>query len=401
MAEHTSVSEHEHHAEHGIENVGLLDPSDCKQFLEVTNERDHEHEGEGEHDHEHEHNHGGGKVTWRLVTMLFLTGGFFFVELITGIVTKSLALQSDAFHMLSDEASLIVGLVAHRFSKAAPTNKMTFGYARSEVLGGLCNAVFLLAICLTLIVEAVNRLVEVEEIQNGNAFFIVGVAGLVVNILGLIIFSDHDHNDNLAGVFLHVLGDFFGSIAVVISAIVVKYTDWSFKQYLDPILSLIIVLILVYGTWGLFKKTAMTLLESTPPDIDLDSIKEELMSIDGVTAIHELHVWELSREKYISILHLIVDSKDKNMRIKEQATNVMMSHKIFSTTIQIEFVDDFPSGIDQSSSCFFSSSFGSDKRVFFTNPVYMHSIGCPHVNLIETNDQNDVTETPQNTSVEA
>ena len=391
MSEH--VHEHEHHHDHDHEetNVGLLDPSDCQQFIESAHEHEHHHDhdhGHGHDHHDHDHSH-GGKVTWRLITMLILTGVFFFAELITGFVTKSLALQSDAFHMFSDEMSLIIGLVAHRMSKKKPTKSMSFGYARSEVLGGLCNAVFLLAICLMLFIEAIERLVEPEDIEEPMAFIVVGVLGLLVNVIGLFIFHDHDHSDNLKGIFLHVLGDFFGSVAVVISACVVKWSDWKYKNYLDPCLSLLIVIILVYGSQNLLRKTAKTVLENTPADIDTDEIKADLMKIDGMVAIHELHVWELSKEMYIALIHIVVDSKDKNKRVQEQTHNVMMTYKIFSTTVQIEFVDDFPQGIDHNGSCFYASTFGSDKRVFMTPPVYKHSIGCPHINLPGQEDEHD------------
>jgi zinc transporter 1 len=391
MSEHDHEHEHDHHHDHGHEetNVGLLDPSDCQQFIESAHEHEHHHDHDHGHDHhDHDHSH-GGKVTWRLVTMLILTGVFFLAELVTGFVTKSLALQSDAFHMFSDEMSLIIGLVAHKMSKLKPTNQMTFGYARAEVLGGLCNAVFLLAICLTLFIEAIQRLVTPEDIKEPMAFIVVGGLGLLVNILGLFIFHDHSHSDNLKGIFLHVLGDFFGSIAVVISACVVQWSDWKYKNYLDPCLSLLIVIILVYGSQNLLRKTAATVLENCPAGIDIDEIKADLMKIDGMVAIHELHVWELSKQMYIALIHIVVDSKDKNKRVQEQTHNVMMTYKIFSTTVQIEFVDDFPQGIDHSGACFYASTFGSDKRVFLTPPVYKHSIGCPHINLPGQEDEHD------------
>ena len=385
------MSEHHHDHDHDSHDVALLDPADCQHFMESAHMHEHMHEhghDHGHHHHDHDHSH-VTKVTWRLITMIILTGIMFLAELITGFVTKSLSLQSDAFHMLSDEASLIIGLVAHRISKKPPTNSMTFGYARAEVLGGLVNSTFLLGICLTLLFEAIERLVETEPIEEPTAFLIVGAIGLVVNIVGMFIFHDHSHSDNLQGIFLHVMGDFFGSIAVMVSACVYKFTDWEYKDYVDPILSLLIVIILVGGTQNLFRKTASQVLEMCPEEVDLDEVKGELMKIDGMVAIHELHVWALAKGLYIALAHLVVDSKEKNKRVQEQTHNVLMTFGIFSSTIQIEFVDDFPQGVDHNDSCFYASAFGSDKRVFLTTPVYQHSIGCPHIHIPGQEDEHD------------
>ena len=388
MSEH--IYDH-HNSEIDSHDVALLDPADCEHFMESAHMHEHMHDHDHDHGHHHhDHDHGHvTKVTWRLITMIFLTGIMFLAELITGFVTKSLSLQSDAFHMLSDEASLIIGLVAHRISKKPPTNSMTFGYARAEVLGGLVNSTFLLGICLTLFFEAIQRLVETEPIEEPTAFLVVGALGLFVNIVGMFIFHDHSHSDNLQGIFLHVMGDFFGSIAVMISACVYKFTDWKYKDYVDPVLSLLIVIILVAGTQNLFRKTATQVLESCPDEVDLDEIKKELMKIDGMVAIHELHVWSLSKGLLIALAHLVVDSKDKNKRVQEQTHNVLMTFGIFSSTIQIEFVDDFPKGVDHNDSCFYASAYGSDKRVFLTPPVYQHSIGCPHIHIPGQEDEHD------------
>ena len=182
-----------------------------------------------------------------------------------------------------------------RLSKKKPTSEMTFGYARAEVLGGLVNATFLLGICLTMFFEGIERLVETEPIKQPKAFLIVGGIGLLVNILGMFIFHDHSHSDNLQGVFLHVMGDFFGSIAVVISACVVQFSDWKYKDYVDPVLSLLIVIILVGGTQKLFRKTAKQVLERCPEEVDLDEVKADLAS--GKTTRNTVGFHILKREK--------------------------------------------------------------------------------------------------------
>ena len=313
--------------------------------------------------------------------MLVLTGIVFLVELICGFVTNSLALQSDAFHMLSDEASLVIGLVAVNLATRPPSDTMSFGWARTEVIGALCNATFLLAICLTLFCDAIERFFSPQTIEEPILFIVVGAVGLLTNLIGMFIFHDHGHSDNLKGVFLHVLGDFFGSIGVLISACVINFTDWEYKYYVDPVISLIIVIILVYGTVPLFKRTAKIVLEAVPQQTNMGQVREELLKISHLVAVHELHIWELSKQSFIAMIHIVVDSKDFNKEVLEAVHNLMISFGVYSTTVQIEFVDDFPSEVDHNASCFYASSFGKDKRVFITPPVYRHSIGCPHLNI--------------------
>lgn len=360
-----------------IETSRLLNHN-CDDFFEVVKERKQKQAHGHEHGHDHDHSH-APKSTWRLVMMIILNIIFMLAELIVGFISKSLALQSDAFHMLSDIASLFIGLFAHRLSKDPPTSSMTFGWARTEVLGGLVNSVFMLAICFTLFLNSIERFVEIEEIKKPLLFLIVGGLGLLVNILGLFIFHDHGHSDNLKGVFIHVLGDFFGSIGVVISACVVYFTDWKYKNYIDPALTLIIVVILVYGSSGLFKKTANVVIERCPEIIDSEDVSAEITKIPSVVTVHELHIWELSKKQYIALVHIVVDSKEHSKDALESVHNLMMSYGIYSTTVQIEFIEDFPDGVNQVESCFYGSAYGGKNRVFTTTPVYKHCVGCPHL----------------------
>jgi len=235
----------------------------------------------------------------RFFAMFFLTGGYFFVELIWGIAIGSLALVADAMHMLSDFIALCVGFYAARVSKKQKTDDATYGFSRMEVVGGLMNGTFLLAVCLSILMEAGQRFFESENdklAENGQELLIVGSVGLLVNILGMFIFGhghghgghghshggsapapsnsggDHGHshggetapssgghghshggggggegNMNVQGVFLHVLGDALGSIAVMISAIVIIYSDSPHRFLADPICGLLITIIIALG----------------------------------------------------------------------------------------------------------------------------------------------------------
>ena len=390
MSKHSTSEGHDENDEQLTE---LINPCNCEEFMRHLQRDDehHDHHGHSHHHHGHSHGHDHShapQATWRLITMICLNVIFLLAELITGFITHSLALQSDAFHMISDEASLCIGLAAHKLSKRPPDSKMTFGWARTEVVGGFVNAVFLLAICLMLFCDAIERFVSPPEIEKGLLFLIVGALGLFINIIGMFVFHNHSHSDNLKGVFLHVMGDFFGSIGVCISACIINFTDWKYKMYVDPVISLIIIAILVYGSVGLFKSTGKIIIERVPDGIDAQKIEEQLLLIPHLEAVHELHIWELSRDNVISLVHIVANSRKNAQVVLEMVHNLMLTFKIYSTTVQIEYSEDFPPQFsDTANSCFFASSIGKDKRVFVSKPIYQHSIGCPH--FINPNDEHD------------
>ena len=369
----------------------ISDPGNCDIFehllshtaIDENTGEEHEHG----HSHEHDHSHGATKVTWRLASMMVLTGGYFIVELVYGFITKSLSLQSDAFHMFSDLAGLVIGLVAHRLSKKGSNGDMTYGWIRTEVVGGLINAVFLLSMCLTIIIEAVQRYISPEPIQRPKDFLIVGAVGLGVNLLGLLIFHDHGDSDNLEGVFLHILSDTLGSVAVILSACAQMWANWSWKVYIDPTLSVLIVLMLVNATWGLFKKTANVVLERCPSKVNLELLKADILKIPNIVSLHELHVWELGKKNFIATLHMVINDKERFTVINKAVTNTMLKHGIYSSTIQTEFTEEYPQNTLSDNSCALASSYGSEKRAFESKPVYKHSIGCQHVNVAEELEQ--------------
>lgn len=329
----------------------LLDYDNCETYLNHEAAKHHDDEHDHSH-HHHDHDHGhchelahGMHDSTKLKVMIVLNGIFFLAELITGFITHSLAMQSDAFHMLSDEAGLIVGLVAHKMAKKPPTSKMTYGWARAEVLGGLTNSIFLLAVCLMLFFDCVDRFIEPHIIKEPVLFLAVGALGFLSNLIGMFVFHNHSHSDNLRGVFLHVFGDFLGSIGVIVSACIVMFTQWSWKYYVDPIISIIIIAILINGSTKLALKTSKKVIEACPDAIDAAQIKENLLNIDGLLAVHELHIWELSRDQNVASIHVVVDSKDRSKDILHDATNLLMEEGINMITIQTEFAADFPKKI--------------------------------------------------------
>ncbi|CAD6245221.1 GSCOCG00013589001-RA-CDS [Cotesia congregata] len=313
----------------------------------------------------------------RLLTMLWLTAFFFLVEIIVGYVTNSMALIADSFHMLSDVAALVVAFLSVKMSPKK-WSKNTFGWARAEVLGALVNAVFLVALCFSITVEACKRFIEVEEIHEAKLLVIVGALGLFVNLIGLCLFhgftlvgtddNDNDHDNdtttstayrpaspvkkvhhghshdasqmNMRGVFLHVLSDALGSVIVIVSALIVWLTKWEYRFYIDPALSLLLVLLILRSVWPLLQESALILLQTVPTHIQVEAIQQRLLeNVDGVLAVHEFHVWQLAGDRIIASAHIRCRNLSEYMKIAEQVKEFFHNEGIHSTTIQPEFIE--------------------------------------------------------------
>ncbi|KAL2785980.1 cation efflux protein [Aspergillus keveii] len=456
----------------------------------------------------------GLSKTNRIIILLVIDTAFFLLELIAGYSVHSLALVADSFHMLNDVISLIVGLWAVKVANRETSSKMyTYGWQRAETLGALVNGVFLVALCLSIFLEAIQRLVEPQEVKNPKLVCIVGCAGLLSNILGLVLFHDHshgghghshghshdietaeevdaaehghDHGDhtraeqstagdiaeptaaysrrrnldgqhrsarrystptrgledigghpasmrqdiiiaanrnqypddddsfdsdsgrldngpterstllgnkdrtsnytdenapirdrpttairdpheshnhaqpkpkdqkhghghdlNMRGVFLHVMGDALGNIGVILSALVIWLTDYSWRFYVDPGISLVITVIILLSAIPLCKAASRILLQAVPHGMSIDHIKEDIERLPGVIGSHHLHVWQLSDTKTVASIHIQVDTEikgegsDRYMHLAKQVRQCLHAYGIHSSTIQPEFVRD-------------------------------------------------------------
>ncbi|XP_059484209.1 proton-coupled zinc antiporter SLC30A1 [Neocloeon triangulifer] len=321
----------------------------------------------------------------RLISMFWLTTFIFLVEIVVGYVTNSMALVADSFHMLSDVAALVIAFLSVKMSPKK-WSKNTFGWARAEVLGALVNAVFLVALCFSITVEACKRFIESEEIHDPHLILIVGIIGLVVNVIGLFLFhehgsahghshgvgkththlsqlaplednvddskmqvsnrrhSSHMHNSsahmNMRGVFLHVLADALGSVIVIISASVVAFTKWEYRYYMDPALSIVLVILILNSVWPLLQESALILLQTVPTHIQVDAIQKSLLEkVDGVLAVHEFHVWQLAGDRIIASAHIKCHNLSEYMKIAEKVKEFFHNEGIHSTTIQPEFTE--------------------------------------------------------------
>lgn len=227
----------------------------------------------------------------RLKIALALTFVYMLAEAVGGWLTNSLALIADAGHMLTDVAAISLTLGAIWFAARPATAKKTFGYYRLEILAAFVNGIALVLLSFWVIYEAVRRWQAPPEI-NGFRLTIIAAGGLVVNIAAAkLLRSGHKHDLNLRGAWLHIMGDLLGSAAAVTAGILIGAFGW---LWADPLSSVLISLIIIFGSWRLILESVNVLLEGTPAHIDLSAVEGVIRATEGVDGVHDLHVWTIS-----------------------------------------------------------------------------------------------------------
>ena len=227
-----------------------------------------------------------------MLLALVLTAGFMVAEVVGGLLSGSLALIADAGHMLTDAAALALAWAGFHFGKRASSTTKTFGYVRLEVLAGLANAVTLLVLVAWIAWEAVGRLLAPAPVLAGP-MLAVAVLGLAVNVAVFLILRRADtQHVNIKGAMLHVLGDLLGSVAAIVAAVAIYFTGWT---PIDPILSVLILLLILRSAWSLLGNSLHILLEGTPPGIDIEHMRAHLLAkVDGVRSVDHVHVWSIT-----------------------------------------------------------------------------------------------------------
>ena len=256
-----------------------------------------------EHNHEHSHDlRSAGKRN--LVIAFALIAGFMFVEVVGGILSGSLALLADAGHMLTDAASIALALVAMHFAGRPHSVQRTFGYHRLEILAALVNALALWVIVAWVLFEAYGRSRAAPEV-DGRIMLSIGAIGLFVNLgAAWVLHRSSAHNINIQGAFLHVLADLLGSAGVVVSGILVWAFGWTIA---DPVASVVIAVLILASSWRLMAKVVHVLLEGTPEHIDVYQLCRQLEAVEGVTRVHDIHVWTLSPGNEALTAHVLID----------------------------------------------------------------------------------------------
>jgi cobalt-zinc-cadmium efflux system protein len=265
-----------------------------------------------DHGHAHGHTHGapaGGTATaayrGRLRVALSITLTVMVVELVGGVVADSLALVADAAHMATDALGLGMALLAIHFASRPPSDRRTFGYARAEILAALANCLLLLGVGSYVLYEAIQRFITPADTEGGLTV-VFGLIGLVANMISLtLLMRGQRESLNVRGAFLEVAADALGSLAVLISAVVILTTGW---QAADPIASLVIALMIVPRTWKLLRETLDVLLEAAPRDVDIAEVRAHILALDGVEDVHDLHAWTITSGMPVLSAHVVVRS---------------------------------------------------------------------------------------------
>lgn len=249
---------------------------------------------------DHHHHHGSGRV---LLWSLVFTTAFAVVELLGGLLANSLALLSDAGHMLTDSSALAIGAIASWLAVRPASARHSFGLQRAEVLGALINVLFMLGVVVAVAVAAVQRLTQPQDVA-GMPVIVIAAIGLGVNLTVAWILIQGEQTLNVRGALLHVFGDLLGSVAALVAGTVIVLTGWT---PIDPILSLFVAILILWSAGRLLREVLRVLMEGVPRHIDAREVGDTLAKVHGVRAVHDLHIWTLSSSSYALAAHVDVD----------------------------------------------------------------------------------------------
>jgi cobalt-zinc-cadmium efflux system protein len=270
----------------------------------------HEHKPFREQHHHdgHHHPHLSKEVEKRRLTwVIILTGVTMIVEAVFGWISGSLALVSDAGHMLTHFGALLISLIAIRLARRPSHPKRSYGLYRIEILAALLNAVTLAVITIFIIEAAINRILNPNPIQT-TEMLIVAILGLVVNLVSAAILWEAGHGDdlNVRSAFVHMLADTVSSVAVVIGAIVIHFTG---TLWIDPALSILLAIVILIWAYDLIRLSLLILLEATPKGIELWKVEESLRTVPGVKEVHDIHIWSITSGMHILTAHIGVEDQ--------------------------------------------------------------------------------------------
>jgi cobalt-zinc-cadmium efflux system protein len=289
------------------------------------------------HEHEHHHDHAPKDFGRAFFLGIVLNTGFVAAEVIYGISANSLALIADAGHNLSDVLGLLLAWGASALVKRAPSSRFTYGLRSTSILAALINAVLLMVVTGGIAWEAISRFRDPSEVQ-GLTVIAVAAVGVAINLGTALLFMAGRKGDlNIRAAFLHMAGDAAISLGVVIAGFTILYTGW---QWLDPLVSLTISLLVIAGTWGLLRDSINLALHAVPDGIDGGKVKLYLESIDGVTEVHDLHIWGMSTTEAALTAHLVIPGGYPGDAFRNRVCKELHQRfKINHSTLQVELAD--------------------------------------------------------------
>ncbi len=316
-------------------------------------EHDHSHDNHSNHDHsDHDHSHHNHShhdhshvATLTSVNSAFIIGIglnalFVLIEAVYGFSIDSLSLLSDAGHNLADVGSLALSLLAFRLLKVKSNKKYTYGYRKTTILAALFNAMILLLSIGAIAYEAFTRL-SYPPALPGKTIAIVAGIGIVINFVTAILFlKNKEHDLNVKSAYMHMMADALVSAGIMVGGIVIYYTH---LYWIDPVLSIIIVIVILIGTWGLLKESLKLSLDGVPKDIDIQDIKNKAEKIEGIRDLHHIHVWAMSTTENAMTAHLVIDKSkapEQITVIKNNLKHTLQHMDIQHITLETEFANE-------------------------------------------------------------
>lgn len=291
------------------------------------------------HAHGADHDHGAGQVHApasfgrAFAIGIALNTGFVLIEAGYGVISNSMALLADAGHNLSDVLGLVIAWIAAVLSKRAPSERFTYGLRGSSILAALFNAVFLLIAVGAIGWEAITRLMHPEPVGGLTVMVVAGVGTIINGATAWLFASGRKGDLNIRGAYLHMAADAAVSVGVVVAGAVMLLTGWA---WLDPVVSLGIVAVIVWGTWGLLRDSVAMSLAGVPGGIEPSEVQNFLLGLPGVSEVHDLHIWPMSTTEIALTAHLVMSEGNDDQFLIETAEELRQHHRIAHATLQVE-----------------------------------------------------------------
>ena len=303
-----------------------------QNHIHKTEHHEHEHSESGHH---HHHHHEITNLNKAFIVGILLNTAFVGGEVVVGLSSSSLALLSDAGHNATDVFSLLLSMFAFKVSKAKATNKYTYGFKRATILNSLINAVLLLFVTAAIVWEGFARIKNPVHIP-GVLVSVVAFVGIFVNgISAFFFFKDKEKDINVKGAYLHLLSDTLVSLGVVITGVVIYFTQW---YWIDTAVSFVIAIMILASTWELLTDSIRLALDGVPRNVDIKKVEEAILKYDEVQSIHHIHIWALSSNENALTAHIVVDNSDITVfeKAKHHIKHTLAHLNIHHSTFEIE-----------------------------------------------------------------
>jgi cobalt-zinc-cadmium efflux system protein len=296
--------------------------------------------------HTHSHLRQASKQTARRLSIsLFLTLAFVILEAGAGIFADSLALLTDAAHNLTDVIALGLTWFAIRITAQPANAQRTYGYHRAGILVALLNSTTLVLISIGIFYEAYRRFLSPPHVQS-SILISVGLIAVIINLAtALLVHQGSEHDLNLRSAFVHLMGDVLSTVGAVIAGVIIYFTD---ANWLDPLVSVLIGFLILYNAWGILRDAVDILLESTPRDVNIKNMVDDIIQVDGVLGIHDIHVWSLTQSLRTMSAHILTEDRhiSAGAQIQHQIGELLQHrYNIAHATLQLECVDCFPDSL--------------------------------------------------------